>query len=217
MKKWYITVTFILMIFLISSFAAAEGYPVLKLNYDFAGEVEGEAYKKVVNLDKAELDIENKFGLGLEYYIPYKNNWEFGLGVMYYFERNIDKIDANVPASAKKLVEDMDWNMTPFYAIAKYNFQTENKYKPYFVGHLGYNIFKINKLERLIKEGFADSIDENGGIYYGLGAGINLNEHFLVEIMYTINKATVDGDYNGDDFEYDFDYEKITIGLGYKF
>ena len=55
--------------------------------------------------------------------------------------------------------------------------------------------------------------DLEGGLYWGLGGGFIINKHFLIELLYSVNngKAKTLG------YEFDIEYSKVTLNLGYNF
>ncbi len=55
--------------------------------------------------------------------------------------------------------------------------------------------------------------DLEGGLYWGLRGGIIINKHFLIEILYSVNNGT--GKILG--YEFDIEYSKVTLNLGYNF
>ena len=57
----------------------------------------------------------------------------------------------------------------------------------------------------------------DNGLYYGLGAGVEYN-NFVVELMYKVNRAEVQHEYNGKkSSKYDYDYSRTTLSFGYRF
>ena len=55
--------------------------------------------------------------------------------------------------------------------------------------------------------------DLEGGLYRGLHGGIIINKHFLIKILYSVNNGT--GKILG--YEFDIEYSKVTLNLGYNF
>ncbi|RCW50520.1 outer membrane beta-barrel protein [Halanaerobium sp. MA284_MarDTE_T2] len=241
MKKVYIIGVLIFVMFLVNGLSAAEGYPVFKLQFDFPGEAEldGDFSDPDSGSITGETDVEDQISLGFEYFRPYNERWEFGFGVSYHLDRNITEVtelkehenfDEDVLEGLRDDIIIMmgmsDWNFIPVYGTAKYNFAAENKYKPYLFGHLGYNFFNIDLLNALEDTGYANNgIDEEGGLYYGLGAGVNISANTALELMYSVNNGNVEGEYtvynNGnpttEDFDIDIEYSKFTLALAYKF
>ena len=136
-----------------------------------------------------DIDGQNKedagsgFTLVGEYKMPYTNNWTFGGGVRYQLAREIDNSS------------NYDFNFVPFYGLAHYNMQNSPYY---FLGHLGYNSFDMD-----------NTGDTSGGMYYALGAGMDLGSDMNAEVMYSVNSGEAD--------DQDVDYSKLTVALGYQF
>ncbi|RCW86003.1 outer membrane protein with beta-barrel domain [Halanaerobium sp. DL-01] len=231
MKKVYIIGVLVLMMFLVSGLAAAEGYPVFKLQLDFPGgaEADGDYSSDRIGSISGEADVEDQISLGFEYFRPYNEKWELGFGVSYYLDRNMTEVtelkengtEVDLYGLDSAVLGLADWNFIPVYGAAKYNFAAENKYRPYLFGHLGYNFFDIDMLNALEGAGYADDIDEKGGLYYGLGAGVNISENTALELMYSVNNGKVEGEYENnstiEDFEFDVEYSKFTLAVAYKF
>ena len=59
--------------------------------------------------------------------------------------------------------------------------------KPYFVGRLGYNFFFDNT-------DYCGDPDLSGGIYYALGIGVKPQENIRVQILYSVNNGSGEGD-----------------------
>ena len=90
------------------------------------------------------------------------------------------------------------YDSVPVYATAKYTFDTAAPVKPYVKGDLGYSI---------------NNNDAKDGVYYGVGAGLNINDNFNVDVMYKENK----GKYEIGTKDYKADYRRVALGVGYNF
>ena len=55
--------------------------------------------------------------------------------------------------------------------------------------------------------------DAKDGVYYGVGAGLNINDNFNVDVMYKENK----GKYEIGTKDYKADYRRVSLGVGYNF
>ena len=53
----------------------------------------------------------------------------------------------------------------------------------------------------------------NGGIYYGMGAGLMINEKFQAELLYSVNNGS--SELLGVDF--DVEYSKLGVSVGFIF
>ena len=141
-----------------------------------------------IDIDGSDQDVDSGFTLVGEYKVPNTAQWTFGGGVRYQLDREIDNANSN------------DFNFVPFYGLAHYNMQNSPYY---FLGHLGYNTFDIDGLS-----------DESGGIYYAVGAGMDLASNMSAEIMYSVNNGEAENNLGNN---FDVEYSKLTISLGYQF
>ncbi len=132
-------------------------------------------------------DVDSGFTLVGEYKVPNTAKWTFGGGIRYQLARETD--------NSKK-----DFSFVPFYGLAHYNMQNSPYY---FLGHLGYNTFDI--------DGYSD---ESGGMYYALGAGMDLASNMSAEVMYSVNNGEAESS-SGKNL--DVEYSKLTVSLGYQF
>jgi len=141
-----------------------------------------------IDIDGSDQDVDSGFTLVGEYKVPNTAQWTFGGGVRYQLDREIDNANSN------------DFNFVPFYGLAHYNMQNSPYY---FLGHLGYNTFDIDGLS-----------DESGGIYYAVGAGMDLASNMSAEIMYSVNNGEAENNLGNN---FDVEYSKLTVSLGYQF
>ena len=137
-----------------------------------------------------DVDVDTGFTLVGEYKVPYTSEWTFGGGVQYQLDRDLD--DAT----------NDSLNFVPFYGLAHYNMQNS----PYYVlGHLGFNTFDMD-----------NTSDTSGGMYYAIGAGMDLSNNMSAEVMYSVNNGEVE-DYGSTSGTKDINYSKLTVSLGYQF
>ena len=113
-------------------------------------------------------------------------NTELGGGVAYQAHKDVKEYKAEM------------YDSVPVYATAKYTFDTAAPVKPYVKGDLGYSI---------------NNNDAKDGVYYGVGAGLNINDNFNVDVMYKENK----GKYEIGTKDYKADYRRVSLGVGYNF
>lgn len=109
------------------------------------------------------------------------------------------------------------FNFVPIYGLIKIC-SPPSEASPYFIGQLGYN---------LLYEGDKDYTGEemslSGGTYYGIGAGLILQDEFQIEVLYSVNKG--EGSYPGGyvygwyvpPFTIDVEYSKISLSIGFCF
>ena len=115
----------------------------------------------------------------------------YDLGGKYHFEKSSVKGKANAMEAGAEYRYEVN-------ATAKYTFDTAAPVKPYVKGDLGYSI---------------NNNDAKDGVYYGVGAGLNINDNFNVDVMYKENK----GKYEIGTKDYKADYRRVSLGVGYNF
>ena len=122
----------------------------------------------------------------IEYRYEVTPGLELGGGVAYQAHKDVKEYKAEM------------YDSVPVYATAKYTFDTAAPVKPYVKGDLGYSI---------------NNNDAKDGVYYGVGAGLNINNNFNVDVMYKENK----GKYEIGTKDYKADYGRVSLGVGYNF
>jgi hypothetical protein len=142
------------------------------------------------------LDVEKGVSLSAEFFGPIGNTIDMGGG-----------FSIQAPRALKDFAGD--FSFIPFYFAIRTRF-VDNDTTPYFIGQLGYNFFFGDSDYK--DAGYADA-ELDGGLYWGLGGGIIINKHFLIELLYTENNGTADvvGD------KYDIKYTKMTLNFGFNF
>ena len=128
----------------------------------------------------------NAMEVGAEYRYEVTPGLELGGGVAYQAHKDVKEYKAEM------------YDSVPVYATAKYTFDTAAPVKPYVKGDLGYSI---------------NNNDAKDGVYYGVGAGLNINNNFNVDVMYKENK----GKYEIGTKDYKADYGRVSLGVGYNF
>lgn len=190
MKKILVLMMVLLLVSSCTVFAA-EGYFNAKLGLDLAGNHDVD-YEEG---GSGDFDVDTGFTIAGEYLVPYNAKVDFGAGLAYQFERGIDEKDID---------NDIKFSFIPLYGIMKYKLD-----KAYLLGQLGYNFFDPSKE-------YEYGGDAEGGLYYGLGAGMNFSENIFAEILYSVNKGEINYD-EDDDFGFEVDNSQISLMLGYKF
>ena len=143
-------------------------------------------------------------------------NLELGLGIALQDHGDPDKI--NLSYNQKfQIIKNTGYKSLPLYAVAKYNIPLGTNVKPYLKADLGYayNFGEKDAIETWDGPIAKTSVDN--GLYYGLGAGIEYN-NFVVELMYKVNRAKVQHEYNGaKSSKFDYEYSRTTLSFGYRF
>ena len=123
------------------------------------------------------------------------NNSEVGVGISYK-EQN--------ERYRNRSTSEEDWNYTPIYATGKYKISEGENNTKYLKVNLGYSFKEVSKEER------KDSDDRvQGGIYYGIGGGVDYHD-MSVGVMYQVNKdSKEDRNTHKDD-------SRVTFSVDYK-
>jgi hypothetical protein len=143
-------------------------------------------FGSTLDIDNSDYDAGMGYSLIGEFKMPYRQNWNLGAGLAYQLDREEE-------------TNNVDFGFTPFYGLAEYRMQDSPLY---FLGHLGYASFRYDD----------DAYDTSGGIYYALGAGMDVGESYEAEVLYTNNSGERD-----DGTAEDVSYSKITVTFGMRF
>ena len=76
----------------------------------------------------------------------------------------------------------------------------------YFIGQIGYGFFRLDCKDE-------SSPGTENGLYWGLGVGLEIMEHFVLELIHSFNYGYVE--VNND--RKDMKYSLLAINVGYKF
>lgn len=146
-----------------------------------------------IDIDGNKTDTKIGYTITGEVRNPYRRNLNLGLGVAYQLDRDDDEN------------KDYNFGYTPIYALAEYRMQQS---PIYFVGHLGYAGMRFDEDSSIYK-------NASGGVYYALGAGMDLAQRYEAEVLYTNNSGELEEKYSNN--KVDADYSKLTISFGMKF
>lgn len=105
-----------------------------------------------------------------------------------------------------------DYSSIPLYGVVRYNIMNINdKILPYVKGHLGYS---INSLSDNVYNSQGDYVDGDvsGGLYYGVGLGVEFYG-FTVELMYRGINAEFKQNDQFDYYDGDTKANKTSFGL----
>lgn len=195
----------------VSSMAmAGEGTNLyLKTGLDISGKFDKVEVAPGQSLNKSESDRLG-FDLTTEVTKEFYPNLELGLGLSY---QDHGRPEAGKVGNYK--FQNTRYKSLPIYGVAKYNIPMESNIKPYLKADLGYS-FNFDEKD-LKAEDEKVKMSVGNGLYYGLGAGVEYN-NFVVELMYKVNRAEVQHEYNGKkSSKYDYDYSRTTLSFGYRF
>ena len=147
-----------------------------------------------VDFNSWDADVNPAFTAGVDFFYYVMPQLAIGAGVQYVFNSEIDKTGG----------DKAGW--TNLYTQAKYVFD------------LGDDLF--NNIYPLVQVGLGMfrldpdyDYDLESGLYWGIGVGTTIKENFLVELLYSNNKATVKHGPVSNDVK----YKTIQLKVGYKF
>jgi hypothetical protein len=188
MKRRWIFISLFITLFIVNN-ACAGG--VIKFGIDSEGD------HKVTGFGASGTeDVEASSSLTAEFYSPVANTLDLGGGVTF-----------QSPRSQKDYAGD--FYFIPVYFAMRTRFLNKNT-TPYFIGQLGYNFFFGDSDYR--GTGIYEA-DLDGGLYWGLGGGVIVNNNFLIELLYTENNGTA----TTMGYEFDVKYSKVTLNFGFNF
>jgi len=182
----------ILVVFFTVSHSFAQGIGgAVKLGVDFDGDHDVSGY----GFSGTE-EVDTGVSFSAELFTKIGYNLDLGGG-----------ITVQIPRSQKDF--EGDFYFIPVYGAIRARFESGNV-APYFIGQLGYNFFDGDSD---YKGSGVYEADLEGGLYWGLGGGVIINKHFLIELLYSVNNGTAEelG------YEFDIEYSKITLNFGYNF
>lgn len=188
MRKIYVWPVFIVVLFFAVNNAFAGG--ALKFGLDFGGTHEWSSDGRSAEMDS----VQTGFSLALELFGGVHRNVDLGGGLIY-----------QIPRDAEYGGRGASFNFVPFYALIRIK-SDGDKIAPYGIGQFGYNLFMADS-------DYTGPADTNGGIYYGLGAGILIKKRFSVEALYSVNNGELE--YRGD--RIDIKNTQFTLNFGINF
>ena len=135
--------------------------------------------------------VDKGFSVAGEYLFDLNDQVELGGGFEYQFNRRVKGLDTG-------------FSFIPLYGTLKIKAPLSEGFNSYFTGKIGYNYLTLSES--------VQNLDYGGGFFYGLGAGLDLNERYAVEVEYAVNQAEL-----GYILKQPFNYSKIRLAVGYKF
>ncbi len=188
MKRMLVVISSFIVLFSVNNVFAGGA---VKLGLDFEGDHKVSGY----GVSGTE-DVEPGVSLSAEFFAPIAHTIDLGGGMALQIPRSQQDYEG-------------DFSFMPFYFAIRTRLM-DNNTTPYFIGQLGYNFF------------FGDSdyrgtgvyeADLDGGLYWGLGGGVIINRHFLIELLYTENNGTAETA----GYSFDIKYSKVTLSFGFNF
>lgn len=141
-------------------------------------------------------DVEAGVSLSAEFFGPVANVLDLGGGITLQSPRSQTDYEG-------------DFGFIPFYFAMRARFLDRDT-TPYFIGQLGYNFFYGDSDYK--GTGIYEA-DLDGGLYWGLGGGVIIQKHFLIELLYTENNGTA----STVGYDFDVKYSKFTLSFGFNY
>ena len=137
--------------------------------------------------------------LGTDFYYYVASDLALGLGINYIFDSK-----ANYAYSDK-------YGFTNIYFAIKPKMDLDSDILDsfYFIGQIGYGFFRFSPDDDYIME---KQSTENG-LYWALGIGLEIMDHFVLELIHSFNYGYV----NSNNHRSDMRYSELSISAGYKF
>lgn len=184
MSKYYLFILSFIILF--TGYAFAEGEGTVKVGLDMSGKhkISGEG------LSGTE-DVSTGFSFSGEYSPIINESFKAGIGISYQVPRAQEDYDG-------------DFNFIPIYGLIKINPTAPGVIAPYVIAQIGHNFFNGD-------EEYKEDFSLNGGLYYGLGAGLIFEQGLQIELLYSVNNGSADIL----DYDFNIDYSHIGISFGY--
>jgi len=97
-------------------------------------------------------------------YLKQYENFMYGVGAAYQVQRDVDNHDGKM-------------GFIPLYGVLRYQFSTLFHVAPEIVAQGGYNFFTADV-------DYLNNDTTGGGLYWGVGAGVSINQKYLFQIMF---------------------------------
>ena len=165
---------------------------------------EGELTIKSGSLEDKQ-DQGYNYTLGMELERTFRKNKFVSVGVGAKYE---DAFEVNSTKYGKSKFA----STVPLYAMGKLILPIDKNSKIYLKGQLGYDfVIEDSYLKTLRKDNPNSTIKVDGGVYSGIGLGIDVN-NINMELNYNVSRIKLE--YGKD---YNYNNAKISATIGYKF
>ena len=153
-------------------------------------------------------DQKYNYTLGMELEKTFKRNRYISVGLG-------TKYEGAFEVNSKTYGKQEFASTVPLYAMGKLIIPIDKNSKIYLKGQMGYDFVIEGKYLKNLRDDYSNSsvIKVDGGIYTGVGLGIDVNKLNL-ELNYNISRMKL---INENNKEYKYDNAKISATIGYKF
>ena len=132
------------------------------------------------------VDVDTGISFSGEFFAKIGNNFDLGGGITCEFPHSRSDTEG-------------DFYFIPVYSLIRVRIANDTA-APYLISQLGINFFNYGG-------------EVNGGLYYSIGAEIIIKKHYLIEALYSVDKATT----IESSIDSDVEYSKVTLNFGYNF
>ncbi len=137
--------------------------------------------------------------LGAEFYYYVNSQVALGLGVNNFFDAAADY----------RRKDNYSFTNIYFAVRPKMNLDSEILDSLYFIGQIGYGLFRFSA----DSSSGMGSVDTENGLYWAMGVGLEIMDHFILEVIHSFNYGYLKVNNNRNDMR----YSALTISVGYKF
>lgn len=191
-------VTFLLVLFTLVT-VACFGVFQFGVGIDLAGK-HGYAWIASNLIDK-DYDVNVGISPAMEYLFQY-NALLFGLGAEYQVQRTVKFSPDGT---------DSKMGFIPLYGTVRYQIMSQRNFNPEFAAQVGYNFLTADD------DYLEYDAEVSGGLYWGIGAGIAIQQKYLVQLMYKTNYGKYEAEIDDADYNADITNTQLNLSLNYRF
>lgn len=172
----------------------------LDLTTKFGVEMSGNLEQKMPGIASIDYDVGSGALFALEITDEIYQNTRFGFGMVLSEDRSLTD-------SEKELSFSSLYGIVKLKDIVGGDMTDKTPPSLFLLGHLGYGVLEAN-LE--IKE----DGDAKGGLYYGIGAGLEFSVGAQLELLYSVNNGSI---YHPRACDEKLRYSKLLLTIGWSF
>jgi len=153
--------------------------------------------------DTGQIDKDYNVGIGISPAMEYLKQYNallFGLGAEYQVQRNVD-FD----------VLDGKMGFIPLFGVVRYQLSSPLKFFPELVGQFGYNFLTADE------DYLEGDATVKGGLYWGAGAGIVIQNKYLIQLMYKTNYGKFEADFNDVLYKADITNSQLNLSVNLRY
>ena len=242
--KWHVSAMYGIIGVMLHVSAYAEGNVFDGLNVRIGLNTIASYNTEVMTLGKSS-SVEDKsylsqdflgFSVGSEYMLTVspKSAFEFGPGIFYNPKQTLEwKYENNSMTTTNSYQKEvMDYSNVVVYLGGKYHFPTASSLQSYLLMRTGYSFNKMDNYSfmRYIQsdppvewggknQEFGNSItDVNNGLYYAVGFGVSVKDHWFIEPVYSYSHLKYMAKLvTSSEERFHADNHSMTLNIGYHF